>query len=312
MDVGSPVSVVGTAADVGGGVVGAVEVSVDGGNTWHPAAGRENWTYAFTPIATGRVNIRSRAVDDSGNLEMPSAGIPVTVQPVPPAISAVQAGPISSSWAVITWTTDQPADTQVDYGTTTAYGGSTPLDTTLVSNHSAVLDALMPSTIYHYRVKSRNAPGGLAISSDSTFITTAPGSALVITFNDLTGNQALDGQYPTGVVDWGSGVWWVFPASGAFPDNNISFNGPSILSGTFTFLRRLRLRTLDAYNFGPDSTTLTLSCPGQLNAQATLAAGQLATIATGWTDACSPVTISNPNGWNSNFDNLVVDSPPPH
>src|SRR5207245_11379176 len=38
-----PVTISGSAADTGGGVVGAVEISLDGGSTWHPATGRENW-----------------------------------------------------------------------------------------------------------------------------------------------------------------------------------------------------------------------------------------------------------------------------
>ncbi len=75
------VTVLGTAADTGGGVVGAVEVSVDGGITWQAAAGRENWSYSWTPSTLGSVNIKSRAVDDSGNIETPSAGITVTVEP---------------------------------------------------------------------------------------------------------------------------------------------------------------------------------------------------------------------------------------
>ena len=40
----------GTAADAGGGRVGAVEVSVDGGASWHPADGRETWSYTWTPV----------------------------------------------------------------------------------------------------------------------------------------------------------------------------------------------------------------------------------------------------------------------
>jgi hypothetical protein len=63
---GSSVTVQGTAVDSGGGRVGGVEVSLDSGASWHPATGRESWTYAG-PAAGGQV--RSRAVDDSGNLE---------------------------------------------------------------------------------------------------------------------------------------------------------------------------------------------------------------------------------------------------
>jgi hypothetical protein len=76
---GAPVTISGTAVDSGGGVVGAVEVSLDGGRTWHPAVGRENWSYAATFNNSGHMNVLSRAVDDSGNLEVPGPGITVTV-----------------------------------------------------------------------------------------------------------------------------------------------------------------------------------------------------------------------------------------
>jgi N,N-dimethylformamidase beta subunit-like, C-terminal/Domain of unknown function (DUF4082)/Viral BACON domain len=74
-------TVSGTATDSGGGVVAGVEVSIDGGNTWHPATGRSTWSYAWSPAALGSVTIKTRAVDDSGNLETPSAGVTVTVVP---------------------------------------------------------------------------------------------------------------------------------------------------------------------------------------------------------------------------------------
>ena len=75
----SPLTITGTAADSGGGVVGGVEVSEDGGTTWHPASGRENWSYTGPLVRAGNISIKSRAVDDNGNLEIPSAGISVTV-----------------------------------------------------------------------------------------------------------------------------------------------------------------------------------------------------------------------------------------
>src|SRR5207245_1649274 len=39
--------------------------------------GLENWTYAWTPATSGNYTIRTRATDDSANLEVPSAGITV-------------------------------------------------------------------------------------------------------------------------------------------------------------------------------------------------------------------------------------------
>ncbi|TAU36499.1 DUF4082 domain-containing protein (plasmid) [Rhizobium leguminosarum] len=76
---GSTVTISGTAADTGGGVIASVEVSTDNGASWHPATGDENWTYTWQPAIVGTYTIRSRAVDDSINLETPSAGRTVTV-----------------------------------------------------------------------------------------------------------------------------------------------------------------------------------------------------------------------------------------
>ncbi len=78
---GSAVTITGTASDLGGGVVAAVEVSVDGGTTWHRAVGQTNWSYPWTPTSAGSATIKSRAVDDSVNLETPSAGVTVSVTP---------------------------------------------------------------------------------------------------------------------------------------------------------------------------------------------------------------------------------------
>jgi Domain of unknown function (DUF4082)/Bacterial Ig-like domain/Bacterial Ig domain len=77
--VNAAMTISGTATDAGGGVVGGVEVSVDGGATWRRATGRGSWTYSWTPTATGTVTIRSRAADDSGNLEASGAGRSVNV-----------------------------------------------------------------------------------------------------------------------------------------------------------------------------------------------------------------------------------------
>ncbi|MGH9584180.1 MAG: N,N-dimethylformamidase beta subunit family domain-containing protein, partial [Bryobacteraceae bacterium] len=77
--VGAPFTITGTATDSGGGVVGGVEISIDNGKTWHPAPGRGSWSYTITPAIVGNTTILSRAVDDSGNLETPSNGVPVMI-----------------------------------------------------------------------------------------------------------------------------------------------------------------------------------------------------------------------------------------
>ena len=77
---GTTTTITGTAADSGGGVVGGVEVSTDGGNTWHPANGRESWTYTWQPDLLGSVTLEARATDDSGNIGQPTTST-VTVTP---------------------------------------------------------------------------------------------------------------------------------------------------------------------------------------------------------------------------------------
>jgi hypothetical protein len=64
---GSQVTVTGTATDTGGGRVAGVEVSTDGA-TWHPATGTASWTYTFFSAGATSMNVRVRAIDDSGNI----------------------------------------------------------------------------------------------------------------------------------------------------------------------------------------------------------------------------------------------------
>ncbi|MFZ5468750.1 MAG: S8 family peptidase [Myxococcota bacterium] len=92
---------------------------------------------------------------------------------VAPTITQVAAGAIISNRATITWTTDEPATSRVEYGLTTAYGNATPLDANLVTSHSVELTGLAASTPYHFRVLSADGSTNLATSGDSSFTTSA-------------------------------------------------------------------------------------------------------------------------------------------
>jgi hypothetical protein len=82
---GTTVTISGTATDSGGGVVAGVEVSTDGGSTWHPVTTMSvpntsvTWSYTWSVAGDGPVTILSRATDDSGNIETPGPGVAVTV-----------------------------------------------------------------------------------------------------------------------------------------------------------------------------------------------------------------------------------------
>jgi hypothetical protein len=136
-----------------------------------------------------------------------------------------------------------------------------------------------------------------------------------VTFDDKAGqDQALNGQYPTGVIDWGTNTWYHSGPWGPFTTKSVSFHGGGATSRTFTFLTTpRRLVSVRVFNGGGGSTTITLSCSGQTTKTQSVAAGQVATVTTGWTGTCTTVTVGSSNGWDTNFDDLVHDSggPPP-
>jgi hypothetical protein len=74
---GTAVGITGTASDAGGGTVARVDVSVDGGATFSAATGTTSWSFIWTPTTPGPAMIRSRAVDNSGNVQATPAEITV-------------------------------------------------------------------------------------------------------------------------------------------------------------------------------------------------------------------------------------------
>jgi len=77
-------------------------------------------------------------------------------------ISSIQGIPIASTTeagATITWKTDKPATSQVNYGKTETYGSTTPLDTNLSTSHSVTLTGLDSNTTYNFKVISTDAAG---------------------------------------------------------------------------------------------------------------------------------------------------------
>jgi hypothetical protein len=77
---GTVLTVKGTASDTGGGIVAMVEVSLDGGLSWHRATGTTSWSYTGSMSGTGSQPILVRATDDSGNVQSPPKSLPTTVQ----------------------------------------------------------------------------------------------------------------------------------------------------------------------------------------------------------------------------------------
>jgi hypothetical protein len=125
-------------------------------------------------LATLRANDMGQLVNvfdpDTGENDL---GVEITVQPIdrdPPVISGVSSqvwvDPVTGLSAYISWQTDEPADTQVEYGSTPGLGTTTTRDPDLRYSHTVWLTLLDPRNPYYlFEVKSRDAEGNLATAS---------------------------------------------------------------------------------------------------------------------------------------------------
>jgi hypothetical protein len=90
---------------------------------------------------------------------------------VPPEITNVQAVNITDTSAIITWNTDEPANSLVEYGTSTSYGSSLT-SAGYVTTHGLILTGLTEGTTYHFRVTSADAANNTTVTTDYVFTTT--------------------------------------------------------------------------------------------------------------------------------------------
>ena len=102
---------------------------------------------------------------------VPPTGSPPASDVIAPTITNVEATSVTETGAFITWTTDEPASSEVEYSQAAGHPALPVTKTALVVNHSITLSDLFPDTEYKYRVKSRDSSGNEAISDYYTFIT---------------------------------------------------------------------------------------------------------------------------------------------
>lgn len=120
-------------------------------------------------IAQGDFNFytATATVTIEGSGAYPYYYIPPTT--TPPVISELSAGNVSQDSADISWTTDEPSTSQVEYSSGPPQ--FTPLDSTLVTNHLVHLSGLVDGTTYYFIAYSGNAAGNIAVSTTGQFTT---------------------------------------------------------------------------------------------------------------------------------------------
>ncbi|MDI6734175.1 MAG: Calx-beta domain-containing protein [Patescibacteria group bacterium] len=111
----------------------------------------------------------------------------------PPEIINIAAPVITANSVVVFWQTNEPSDSQVEYGTVSGiYNLQTSYNTTLAETHTAVLLNLSPETTYYYRIRSKDILGNIGVSVEQSVKTTAAGSTSVTQVSDeATVAQAL-------------------------------------------------------------------------------------------------------------------------
>ena len=187
-------------ADTGSGVDKAsVIMSVNGVMVEPVFSGSANdLTVTYVPTqpfaANTLIPVTIFACDLRGNC-MPAADFyTFTTEPpdlTPPVISNINVATTDVS-AVVTWTTNEPADSKVEYGLTPAYEKPAVSDTTLVSQHSLQLTGLQTQSTYNFRLTSTDFNNNTATTTNLTFQTKqSPGGIKSSDFSACTIDSAV-------------------------------------------------------------------------------------------------------------------------
>jgi hypothetical protein len=182
--------------------------------TGEPAPGIASSSQSFTVTnlqSSTTYNFAIKTVDEIGNISLLSvmASTNTLVDDTTfPTISLVSSSTTATT-STIAWTTNEPATSQINYGTTTNYTATTTIDSNLLSSHSVLISGLNPFTTYHFRIRSKDGSENETISSDYTFKTT------------LTSDLNYDGR--VNVVD--VGILMFYWGSTARPAADINQDG---------------------------------------------------------------------------------------
>ncbi len=145
--------------------------------------------------------VRCRDKAANYNLTDTPVTLKVAEDHTPPEFWRINVPLITEDTADILWSTTEITDGQLEWGLTAAYGNQSPVEASKAIPHAVLLQNLQPGTTYHYRVKSADVVGNIAISADQTF-TTRPRSTSINFYvatngSDTTGDGSLSKPFAT-------------------------------------------------------------------------------------------------------------------
>jgi hypothetical protein len=130
---------------------------------------------------------------------------------------------------------------------------------------------------------------------------------LTVTFDDphLAAGTVLNGQYPSGVIDWNKDEWQIGVPNGKCGTFNLTLAAPKSQRAGFSFYQPRIFAGIDIYNGGSGDATVTISSPNAREIPFTIKPGELRRVRTGWRDATSSVQFDFKNAELVRFDNLA-------
>lgn len=136
-----------------------------------------------------------------------------------------------------------------------------------------------------------------------------PAVPRVITFDDphVAAGTKLVGQYPSGVVDWGSGGWEIAAPGGKFGTFHLRLVDAA--GAEFSFYAPRVFVGIDVYNGGEQEATVTVGSAETGAVTVKVKPGELRRFRTGWVMASSKVMFTVGNGEGLRFDNLAWGLP---
>jgi hypothetical protein len=195
----------------------------------------------YSALTDGAHTFSVRAVSATGVADPAPATYDWTVDATAPVITVLVAVPTSTT-ALVTWTTNEAADTMVEYGTSATSMPLKVTDAAMGLTHTAAITGLTAGTKYYFRVTSKNgvglsgySPSASGSSSFTTVALVAPNTTITASPAAVTSATSASFQFTANVT---GSSFSCSRDSAAYTScsSPISYSGLS--SGTHTFAVR--------------------------------------------------------------------------